>query len=569
MRRLLLSILAALVVLPMLAGLALTGFLRSERAKAWVEAQGVERFGVPVTLGELSPSLSLSPSVGVRHLRFGSAPGVLEPSLLQVERARIYFDLAELLFERRFWVDRMEARHGSLTLRLDPPEADAPAEPIDLATVAGRMPDVVELEDIRLELLAPDSQPFEIAVESATLRGCEQPFVLRGRVNLAQVTFTGILGCPTGAALEIRDFEGLVSDSDVRGTLHLQSGPPRWRVTADIESGHLDTDDLRALIEEPGADGAAANGNPLDRPLPWDTLDDVDLDVQIAAQTLELGDRAISDAELELLLEDLHLDVRLQQGEIFDAPLIAELELIGNREPNEVHLVAVTDDASIAALEGVDATGSFDLKIDWSGSGRTPREVLAGLSGTLEFKLEPTRYREAPVGLLGRDVFSLLFQQATPEERGLIHCAVVMAHAVDGLARVGLVVDLPQSTVGGAGAIDLRKLEAEVLLRPASKRPSLAALNTPIRIHGPLEHLQAQLDRKAVATEAGVIVALGVAFLPLAIVPLVDLGSGDADACKEALAKADPDSVRRHGTLGRSAKAAGGTGRWLRQRLRR
>jgi hypothetical protein len=108
-------------------------------------------------------------------------------------------------------------------------------------------------------------------------------------------------------------------------------------------------------------------------------------------------------------------------------------------------------------------------------------------------------------------------------------------------------------------------------IEPEPKNASLASLNSPIYVHGTFSEPHVSLDAKAAAKGIGAIV-MGVINPLLAVIPLINEGSGKDSPCgqlvADALAKTRDASTKAAASSARSAASGATTQRPLSQPAR-
>jgi hypothetical protein len=117
------------------------------------------------------------------------------------------------------------------------------------------------------------------------------------------------------------------------------------------------------------------------------------------------------------------------------------------------------------------------------------------------------------------------------DETAVIHCGVAALHARDGVMTPDvLVVDTSVALIAGSGSVDFRNEKYDLHLEADSKNPSLLALKGPIVIGGTFGTPSIHPAPAPLAARIGAAVGLGAIALPLALLPLIDLGDApDAD----------------------------------------
>lgn len=368
---------------------------------------------------------------------------------------------------------------------------------------------------------------------------------------------------PTSAAAEGLDLR--VEGADLRALLELPRagrGRLEGRLAARrVEIGGVGpeaTEQPTPLAKRPALDAA----------LPFGRAPALDAKIALALEQLALGARVLDGVEGGAELAEGRARLALERGRLWGGRVTALAAADWHASPPSLALRGTLEQAAMAPLfESEEAQGRADAAIELAGRGDTPRALLRTAAGSAHLSLGHLEFSNLPLALLGKDLFQIVYSGLQPGHAETLHCAVVRSRVEDGLGRVGVVIDTPTTTLAGGGAIDLRALEADVVLKPRSKRPTVGALRTPIRIAGPLGDLRAGLDPMGLATESAKLVALGLVNPFLVVVPLVDLGTGDARPCESALESVAVEPPEEPSLLERSRKLLEQTGRPLWEEL--
>lgn len=168
MRRWLIWGLGGLLFLLMAAPFALQAALQRGMLTATLDAALERELGRPVTLGEITLSLSLPPRVTVRDARIANLPGMAEPDVARIGRLELRFALRPLLSGQ---IDIRELLLADAELRLD---RDAQGEPNwtlgggDGAAGGAPRLGALRIEASRIHL--PDDLPSPLGIERLELR---------------------------------------------------------------------------------------------------------------------------------------------------------------------------------------------------------------------------------------------------------------------------------------------------------------------------------------------------------------------------------------------------------------
>ena len=247
------------------------------------------------------------------------------------------------------------------------------------------------------------------------------------------------------------------------------------------------------------------------------------------------------------------LTMKLLQG---DVDISAKLD--GSKTTPELSF-----DGSIADLDIEEASktvaglnfGSFALssgkiKFDTllSASGKTVRDVAAGLNGNIDLQVDAAVLKGVDVEPLLKGDFLGALNATRQGGQTAISCMVVRFDIQDGLMRDrGIILDTSEAALSVTGQINLADESLDLMLRPAPKNPQLISITPDIIVDGtfarPVVNLSAQSVLKGLA-------GIGLmAVNPAAgLVSLMSRGSAEQNGCLtvlEAKAKAGEGTTRK------------------------
>jgi hypothetical protein len=528
-RAVLLAALLAVVV----ASLLLAGSWVGRAARPWIEEQAGEALGRAVRIrGPVRPLVSLYPGLHLGDVRVENPPGSSEPLFLEVAQLEARLDLPALL-RRELRVRGVRLFNGRVVIGAAAPAsgAETALDPgVQLALLRSLAGDR-RFRNLVFEIVLEDGTRRRIELKRAHLRDCGEPVEATVRLGATSIELEGKLVCrPDGLALQ--PVAARVGESDLRGRVALRFAREALSIEADFEAGELLASDvLDAVSAPPDAEVASE----LDALLPFDAVEDVDLDLKLRAEVLYANAGVARELEAQLRSEPGGLRVSLTRGSIAEGAIAGELRVDLAQEPPRLELKLSLGDASLATL-APDAffEGALGLDLDMHGSGDTLRKLLAGANGRTHLTVSEALLTEDALGALGRDLFSLLPSDDREEADRRVHCAVLHAGFEAGRGAVLTVVDTPDASLAGRGSLDLGSLSGDLLLKPRPRRASLGAVKLPIRISGPLDALRVGVDKRELASALGK--ALGLSLLnPLGV--LVDPGVR-GNPCEEAIDRA-------------------------------
>ena len=182
--------------------------------------------------------------------------------------------------------------------------------------------------------------------------------------------------------------------------------------------------------------------------------------------------------------------------------------------------------------------GGF-AKIDSSGT--SMREFMAQMSGDLGVFMENGQMSALLQELAPINVLGALGVYATGDRPLPIDCLVARFDIKQGVATATtLLLDTANTIVAGAGNLNFADETVMLTLSPRSKDPALVSLRTPVDVGGTFANRTYRLHVGEIAERLGAAVGLGILFPPAALLPLIDTGLGERNACRTAYAVQQP-----------------------------
>lgn len=376
------------------------------------------------------------------------------------------------------------------------------------------------------------------------------------------------------ARLERRDrlyalegLKGRVGDSDLSGSLSVETGRERPFLKADLASRSLDFDDLAALF---GGAPSRAKG---------ETVSAAQQAVgrQMAAQRRLLPDTTLNVTRIRSLDADVRyraagirapnlplkagaVRVKLERGLLTADPVAFDLthgRVTGRAQLDARKSTPVTAvDLRLAGarleqfipVSGAPITGGVVARVKLTGAGNSVHRAAAAANGQVVFVSTGGEIREAFAELLGVNVtkgLGLLWSKDKGEVP--IRCAVADFRATDGLLSADRVVfDTGPVLATGAGRIDLGRERIDFRLQGHPKEPRLVRALVPITVKGPVLSPKIGVETSKVAVQGGIAGLLATVVSPLAaILPFVDPGLAKDAACGSLVADARREGAPR------------------------
>ncbi len=320
------------------------------------------------------------------------------------------------------------------------------------------------------------------------------------------------------------DFSGRVGDSDLSGTIRVDTGPKRHVMKADLVSNLLDFDDLAGFIGgTPGTGpGEAASEEQKKRAALEKESDRIFPDQRYDLERLRAMDADVRLRAKRVLAPNLPIDhlnakLRLTDGVLSFEPAAfgvakGRFELYstfdGSKRPSKVNIDVRLRQLDLKRLLGESkfaqkSIGPIGGRIVISGTGESFRELMGTASGNTFLVMSGGEVSGLLVELLGLDVAETLGLLIRGDKPVPIHCALLDLHGKDGQMGVQtLVFDTADTIVFGEGKIDLRDEKLNIVLTPVPKDFSPLSLRSFIRVGGGFRNVSVFPDPLKTGTES-------------------------------------------------------------------
>ena len=357
--------------------------------------------------------------------------------------------------------------------------------------------------------------------------------------------------------LEIDSLRLVLASSDVAGTLTVSGIGGRPHVAGTLASTRLD---LAELLSEPEAGSATAAGVRRgsgetksggvfpDDPLPLERLAAVDLDLDLTIDRLVTAALPLGGIKAGVLLDNGSMTVRPLSVSVVESRIDGELRLDVSRKPPSLGIAvdAPALDLGRALKEaGVSdlVEGKATISADLAGTGRSVAALAASMNGEIRILASDARLgTRAPETVIGGASAVLETLVDGKQQWTVVDCAVSLIEIEDGVATSrATLVDTEHSTVAVAGTIDLASETLDLIVEPHAKSVTLNVA-VPVHVQGSLASPTFRPGTGATLRKLGGLLGL-VVFPPAAIAGLAELGGGDNECMRIAIANRDIGSV--------------------------
>jgi len=355
-----------------------------------------------------------------------------------------------------------------------------------------------------------------------------------------------------GMHFQFSDLRASSGQSDMQGTLSIESSSDRARLEGDLHSQLLRLEDL--------GESAAGRAEPTTaKPL---VLSEAvlriagirrdDAVVNFHAAALEAG---------PLKLHAVAAQVSIDHGVLSVTPLSAAFAQgrITGRIKFDANAAVPVADLDLRILDlGLDQfdrkgqdlppfDGLLQARFIVKGRGNSLHEIGASANGVVTAVLPHGALRASLAELTGIDLSRALGMMLTKNHKETgVRCGIASFQIHDGtLTGQSLIIDTDTVLITGKGTINLDSEALDIAIRGHPKGLRLLRLRSPLLIRGTLSRPSIGLDARNSAVQAGEAVALGVIVAPLAaLLAFVDPGLAKDANCAALIAEAQANGVR-------------------------
>ena len=339
-----------------------------------------------------------------------------------------------------------------------------------------------------------------------------------------------------GKVIRYENFRAKIGESDLSGSLLVDTGGKRTRMTGDITAKVLNIVDLGPLV---GTDKPDQKKGVLpDAPFDSSRWGSVDADVKIRAGTIKRPQQLPLQAlSTHIRMQDKVLSLDPLEFGIAGGKLAGALRMDGNKQPIRAELRMGINDLQISQLfptikEAKASVGAISGLIELDGSGDSVAKILGTANGKIGMFVDGGRVSAFLMQLAAIDLWGIARVKLQGDETVEIRCAIADFGVKGGVAKANaLVFDTTVVNVGGDGTIDLKNEAMDLTVKPEPKDRSFASLNSPLYIRGTFSEPKVAVDMKRLAAKGVGAVAMGILNPLLAILPLLNKGDGKDSNC--------------------------------------
>jgi AsmA protein len=359
------------------------------------------------------------------------------------------------------------------------------------------------------------------------------------------------------------DFKGKVGESDLAGTLRVETAPgKRPFMKGEVTAKVLNFADLGAIV---GTNQPRKSGVLPDMPFSPERWESVDADFTIRAGTVKRPEQLpIERFETRIDLRDRVLSLNPLAFGIAGGRLAGTVRLDGNKEPMRGDVKMRVQKLQLGQMfptieQAQGSIGDLNGLIELSGTGVSVGQLLGSANGKIGVYMDEGKVSRFLMELIALDLWDVARLKLKGEEKEVDIRCVIADFAVKGgvMQANALVFDTTVVNISGGGQVNLKSEAMDLTLKPEPKDRSIASLKSPLYIRGTFGEPEVGPDMGRLAARGAGAILLGILNPLLAVLPLMEEGKGKDSPCGELIAKATSSS--KSATSSARSSASGGT----------
>ena len=356
---------------------------------------------------------------------------------------------------------------------------------------------------------------------------------------------------------------GDVGDSDLGGRLavDISSRPPH--LTGKLHSDSLDLADIGVLAgvepetaEDDGNESSSSGGDGdrsvlPDQPLVTSAWQKVSADVRYRGKAVRAADIPLSNVLIDFELENGRASFEPVGFGVGDGRVDFNLDIDSRPTPPEGTLQLEVQAVNLSkALESwkvaKDSVGTVGGQGKFWLTGNSIAELFGSADGGMVMLMTQGKLDALLVELAGLDAAESFLTWLGGEDTIPIDCAYVDLKTRDGAAKIDtLAVDTTDTSFTGTGSVNFDSERLDITIFAHPKDVSALAASTPLHLGGTFNNPEPGLESEDLTMQIASSAALAAVATPVAaLLPLLDLGTGDELPYCDGLASRSADAIK-------------------------
>ncbi|HEX6155392.1 MAG TPA: AsmA family protein [Burkholderiales bacterium] len=362
----------------------------------------------------------------------------------------------------------------------------------------------------------------------------------------------------TDGMWRFENFAGKVGESDLSGTLQVDTGGARPYMHGDLVSKVLNFADLGPLV---GTNQPREGGGVLpDAPFNVERWESLDSNIRLRAGTIKRPEQLpIDNLSTHWQLRDKVLTLSPLEFGIAGGKLAGTIKIDGNSDPVKGEMVMRVRKLQLGKLfptvkQAQGSIGDLNGLIELAGTGDSVGKLLGSADGKIGIYMDEGKISRYLMELMALQLWDAVRLKMKGDEEIDIRCVIADFGVKGGVAQANaFVFDTGVVNVGGAGTINLKTEEMDLKLKPEPKDRGIGSLRTPLHVKGTFSKPEVGPDMGKLIVRGGGTIALGILNPLLAIIPLLEEGKGKDSNCGQLIAEATK-SAKQSAATGATAK---------------
>lgn len=350
-------------------------------------------------------------------------------------------------------------------------------------------------------------------------------------------------------------FTGRLGSSDLSGDISIDPTRERPFVEATLFSRRVDLTDLGGFIgatpgrkgtpgEAPAQRAAVAKAEASPKLLPTTPISLPKLnaaDVRLRYKGEHILGRGVP-------LDNIVADIDIDNGRLVAKPVsfavgTGQIAITADLSPKGHEVQAKADvqfrrvdvGKLLASTGAVQGAGTISGSADLASTGDSLSGLLGHGNGGLRLGMSGGNLSALLVDLVGLEFGNAVLSALGVPNRATIACFALNMGLKNGvLDTKTFLLDTSEARVTGTGSVNLAAESVDYKLKTDSKHFSIGTLSTPIDLGGTLKKPSIMPEIGPLAAKGAAAVGLGILFPPAALLPTIQLGIGDDNACQIA-----------------------------------
>ena len=345
-----------------------------------------------------------------------------------------------------------------------------------------------------------------------------------------------------GTVVRYQNFTGKVGQSDLSGTLQVDTGGKRPFMQGELLSKVMDLGDLGVVVgtQQPRKTGVLPD-SPFD-PGRWDS---VDADVTIKAGTIKRPKQLpLQNLSARIQMKDRVLTLNPLEFGIAGGKLVGPVKLDGSKDTIRADVNMRIQKLQLGQLfptieQNKTSVGDLGGIVELSGTGNSVGRMLASANGKIGVFMDGGKISRFMMELVALDLWDAARVKLRGDEQIGIRCAIADFAVKNGMMETNaFIFDTSVVVVEGGGTVNLKTEEMNLKLNPKPKDSSIASLNSPLYVRGTFGDPKVAPDMGKLAAKGIGVVVLGVINPLLAVLPLLKEGKDQDSNCEQLVAQA-------------------------------